>query len=89
MPWASASACHRSLIAADNRSAAQNTGLTILEQTRLLEAFPFAGRILPEESRPTVREIIHDPYRIIYELPDEMSVVVLRIWHAARGKPEL
>ncbi len=76
-------------IAADNRPAAERTGRAILELTRMLEEFPLAGRILPEDRRATLREIIRDPYRIIYELPDEMTVVVLRIWHAARGKPSV
>jgi plasmid stabilization system protein ParE len=76
-------------IAADNQSAAMKTGQAILESTRLLGEFPLAGRVLPEEGRETVREIIHRPYRVIYELPGADTAIVLRVWHAARGKPEL
>jgi len=76
-------------IAADNPSAALRTGQAILDSTRLLAEFPWAGRILPEEGRDSVREIIHNPYRVIYELPEPDQVVVLRVWHAARGKPEV
>ncbi len=76
-------------IAQDNRSAAEKVGWAILESTRMLEQLPFAGRMLPEERKPTVREIIQPPYRVIYELPDDEAVVVLRVWHSARGKPTL
>ena len=76
-------------IAQDNRAAEERTGRAILEQTRMLETFPLAGKVLPEEGRPTVREIQYPPWRIIYELPKNGSVVILRIWHAARGQPEV
>jgi toxin ParE1/3/4 len=76
-------------VAIDNRPAALQLGRAILDRTRLLQDFPFAGRLVPEADRETVREIIHGAYRIIYELPDETSVTVLRIWHAARGNPEV
>lgn len=76
-------------IAADNLTAAETVGRSILERTRVLEEFPLSGRVVPEDGRETVRKMIHDPYRIIYELPDATTVVVLRIWHAARGKPGL
>jgi toxin ParE1/3/4 len=56
----------------------------------MLADFPQAGRILPEERDPNVREIIVEPYRVIYELSrNGLSVEILRVWHAARGKPEL
>jgi addiction module RelE/StbE family toxin len=76
-------------IAADNRDAAEKTGRAILERTRLLEEFPFAGRTLPEEGLPAVRELQLPPWRLIYEVHDDGTVVVLRIWHAARGQPEV
>jgi plasmid stabilization system protein ParE len=76
-------------IAADNPTAALNMGQAILESTRLLAEFPLAGRMLPEEGKESVREIIHRPYRVIYELSGADMVMVLRVWHAARGKPEV
>jgi len=76
-------------IAADNRVAALKTGQAILDSTRPLGEFPMAGRVLPEEGKESVREIIHRPYRVIYELSGTDVAVVLRVWHAARGKPEL
>jgi len=79
-----------SRIANDNRAAAEMMGLTIFERTRILADFPQIGRIVPEEHSSTVREIIVDPYRVIYELnANGLTVDILRVWHAARGKPEL
>ena len=76
-------------IAADNPSAALRIGQAILGSTRLLDEFPMSGRMLPEEGKESVREVIHAPYRVIDELPESDVVVVLRVWHAARGKPEV
>ena len=79
-----------SYIAADNRSAAEALGRAILERTRVLSDFPEAGRVVPEERDPRVREIIVVPYRVIYELnPNGLTVDILRIWHSARGRPEV
>ena len=75
-------------IAADNRSAAEALAQTVFERTRMLGDFPYAGRRAPEEHDANVRELIVEPYRIIYEVSDS-SIDILRIWHAARGKPEM
>ena len=77
-------------IAADNRTAAEKLGLEIFDRTRLLADFPQAGRLVPEERDPTVREIIVEPYRVIYEInANSQTVDILRVWHAARGQPEV
>lgn len=77
-------------IAVDRPAVADEFGLAIFEQTRKLADFPQIGRILPEENNAAVREIIFDPYRIIYEVnPDGQTVDILRIWHGARGRPEV
>ena len=48
------------------------------------------GRTVPELGDPSVREIIHGSYRIVYELlHDPNAVYVLRFWHGARGAPEI
>jgi plasmid stabilization system protein ParE len=77
-------------IAADRPNVAEKFGLIIFDQTRKLADFPLIGRILPEENDAAVREIIHDPYRIIYEVSaDGQTVDILRVWHGARGRPEV
>jgi plasmid stabilization system protein ParE len=77
-------------IAADRPTVAEKFGVAIFEQTRKLADFPLIGRILPEKNDAAVREIIFDPYRIIYEVnPDGQTVDILRVWHGARGRPEV
>jgi plasmid stabilization system protein ParE len=75
-------------ITADDPSAAERMGLRILDRTRILEAFPLTGRVVPEASDPSIREVIVDPYRVIYELDATgRMLAVLRVWHAARDRP--
>jgi addiction module RelE/StbE family toxin len=77
-------------IAADRPTAAEKFGLTIFSATRKLADFPQAGRIVPEEHDAAVREIIVEPYRVIYEVnANGQTVDILRVWHAARGRPEV
>jgi plasmid stabilization system protein ParE len=56
----------------------------------VLAQFPQIGRVVPEENDDTVRELILRPYRIIYKVLAEKEVVAIaRIWHGARGEPEI
>jgi plasmid stabilization system protein ParE len=55
-----------------------------------LAKFPEIGRIVPERNQPHLREIVVRPYRIVYRLRKfEKLIEILRVWHGARGKPEL
>ncbi len=65
--------------------------LCILDRALSVASFPERGRIVPEIGDPAVREIIHGPYRIIYEVTPGVagSVYILRFWHGARGNPEI
>jgi toxin ParE1/3/4 len=77
-------------IAADRPAAAEKFGLAIFAATRQLADFPQAGRVVPEERNAAVREVIVEPYRVIYEVnADGQTVDILRVWHAARGRPEV
>jgi toxin ParE1/3/4 len=77
-------------IAKDNPSAAENFGLALVGKLKLLRDHPRFGRVLPERSDPDIREIIHAPYRIIYRVRESEQIIeVLRIWHGARGEPDL
>jgi len=52
--------------------------------------FPESGRIVPEFDDPNIREVIRKPCRIVYRVKSQEQVVeIARIWHAARGIPEL
>ena len=53
-------------IARDNPPAAERFGLALLDKVKLLREHPLLGRIVPERGEPSLREIIHHPYRIVY-----------------------
>ena len=79
-----------SFIAADNPTAAETFGFRLMSKVDLLANFPLLGRVVPEENDESLREIILRPYRIIYKvLPAQQVVAVARIWHGARGEPEI
>ncbi|MEJ2702590.1 MAG: type II toxin-antitoxin system RelE/ParE family toxin [Sedimentisphaerales bacterium] len=55
-----------------------------------LPAFPQSGRIVPEFNDPSIREVIRRPCRIVYRIEaNRQTIEIVRIWHAARGVPEL
>jgi toxin ParE1/3/4 len=71
-------------------AAAEAYCLDLIERAEMAGDFPHAGRKVPELNDENVREFIHSLYRIIYELfPDQPRPVILRVWHGARGKPEI
>ncbi|PYJ86046.1 MAG: type II toxin-antitoxin system RelE/ParE family toxin [Verrucomicrobia bacterium] len=79
-----------SYIAQDNPDAAERVGLAILHKVSLLEQHPFIGRKVPETNDPKIRELIERPFRIIYRVRRrERAAEVLRVWHGARGEPEI
>ena len=77
-------------IAKDNPEHARAFGYLLIDKALSIGAFPEKGRVVPEVNEPSVREIIHGPYRILYEVFYDPTVIyVLRFWHAARGTPHL
>jgi addiction module RelE/StbE family toxin len=77
-------------IAADDPESARRFGDCIVSRVEGLRAFPRLGRMVPECRDDRVREIILTPYRIVYEVDDGRAMLsVLRVWHGARGEPEL
>ena len=79
-----------SFISADDPAAAASFGLRLMGKTDSLAKFPQLGRVVPEEDDGNIREIILRPYRIIYQvLPAQQVVALARIWHGARGEPEI
>lgn len=69
------------------RYAAVVAGRLVAAVDRLRE-FPESGRIVPEVSDTSVREIIHGAYRIVYELRAGMAEV-LTVFRASRQFPAL
>jgi toxin ParE1/3/4 len=77
-------------IAEDNPKVAESFGCLLMSKVDVLAQFPQLGRIVPEEQDKNVREIILRPYRIIYKVLAEKQIVgIARIWHGARGEPEI
>ncbi len=77
-------------IARDNREAAARLAERVLQHVEAAAALPRANRMVPEKGDPLIREAILQPYRIIYLVEDRRETLhVLRIWHAARGIPEI
>ena len=77
-------------IARDNPGVAESFGYRLMSKVDALAQFPQLGRVVPEENDEAVREIIFRPYRIIYRVLAEKEIVALaRIWHGARGEPEI
>jgi len=77
-------------IAADIPSAAERFGMRIISESMRLGGTPEMGRIVPEFGRPDLRELVVRPYRIVYRVKrDTRLVEVVRVWHAARGVPEI
>jgi len=79
-----------SFITQHNPERAKSFGHELIDHALTLAELPESGRMVPEISEPGVREIVHSPYRIIYEIFQEQNAVyVLRFWHAARGEPKI
>jgi plasmid stabilization system protein ParE len=79
-----------SYIARHNPDAAVRLGTALIVRAEFLGNFPELGRVVPEFSRPALREIIHQSYRIIYRLKaDQSCIEIVRYWHAARGLPHI
>jgi toxin ParE1/3/4 len=55
-----------------------------------LADFPESGRVVPEFANPNIREVIRRPCRVVYRVKSQEHLVeIVRIWHAARGTPQL
>lgn len=71
-------------------AAAARFGQSVFDAVDRLIDFPELGRVVPEFRDPTIREIIRRPCRIVYRIKkDEALVEIARVWHAARGIPEI
>lgn len=70
-------------IAADSPAYAASVVKKILETTRNLSQFPFAGREVPELGEANLREQFAYSYRIIYRVRDE-TVTIVAVIHTKR-----
>lgn len=77
-------------IARDNPRVAESFGYLLMSKVDMLAQFPQLGRVVPEKNDDTIREIIFRSYRIIYKvLAQKETVAIARVWHGARGEPDI
>ena len=76
-------------IARTNPLTAERFCLRLLTHVESLPDFPRKGRVVPEDGRETLRELIFPPYRIAYEIAPDGTIQIMTVWHSARGTPEL
>ena len=72
-------------ISQDNPLAANELADSIFDSIKNLDKFPHLGRVVPEYSEETIREIIKGQYRIVYKIdqPTE-EIYILTIHHSNR-----
>ncbi|HQL75179.1 MAG TPA: type II toxin-antitoxin system RelE/ParE family toxin [Phycisphaerae bacterium] len=77
-------------ISLDDPSSAASLAGRILTRIQRAAELPLSNRLVPEKGGESVRESILRPYRIVYQVDDARAAIqILRIWHAARGAPDL
>ncbi len=77
-------------IAEDSASAAERFVRSLFQAVERLADFPESGRIVPEFNDPAIREVIRKPCRIVYRVKSGKQIVeIARIWHGARGRPDV
>ena len=73
-------------IARHSRRYARSLVRRIINKSKRLARFPRLGPVVPEYNDDTLRELLEQPYRIIYRLLDK-QVDVIAVIHAARRPP--
>ena len=59
----------------------------LIAATDRLVPFPESGRAVPEFEDPLVREVVYQPYRIVYRLAGIDEVHVLTVHHSSQSFP--
>lgn len=70
-------------IAAERPSAALKWLERLVESVGSLSLMPDLGRMVPEADRETIREILVQPYRVVYRRDDDV-VLILTVQHERR-----
>ncbi len=63
---------------------AEITAAKLFSRTDILEQHPLIGRVVPEFSDKTIRQLIEGNYRIIYRVISEAEIHVIAVHHAKR-----
>lgn len=70
-------------IAADSPTRAISFVSELMDQADRLAKFPESGRLVPEDDEQLRHEIIHEGYRIIYQI-EKNAVYVLSVFEGSR-----
>jgi plasmid stabilization system protein ParE len=70
-------------IAADRPEATVDWFERLVQQVESLSTLPDLGRMVPEAQRESIRELLVDPYRVIYRR-DEDAIMILTVQHQRR-----
>ena len=54
-----------------------------MSRIETLGDLPDSGRVVPEFDQPSIRELIHPPFRIVYRRGTD-AVQVVRVWRSER-----
>ena len=55
----------------------------VFQRVEALASHPDMGRVVPEFDQPFLRELIHPPFRIVYQC-DAQRVRIVRVWRSER-----
>jgi len=77
----------RAFIAQDSPVYAELVARRIVAVVERLQLFPESGRMVPERQDPAIREIIVNPYRVVYRLRSGM-VEIATVFRGSRDFPE-
>jgi toxin ParE1/3/4 len=72
-------------IAEDSLRYASITANKIYQSIQPINENPYIGKMVPEFSKKSIREIIEGNYRIIYFIKSKSQVDILRVYHVARS----
>lgn len=66
-------------IAQFNPEAAHNLRVSIQDALEHVREFPKSARMVPEEGDPNIREVLREPFRIMYQIHSkELRILVVR-----------
>ncbi|NVM66288.1 addiction module RelE/StbE family toxin [Mucilaginibacter sp. SG538B] len=71
-------------ISQDSELIARNFINKIFDKIDQLYKYPTSGKFVPEIADRSIRELLLNKYRIIYQIVDDKNINVLRIVHGAR-----
>ena len=70
-------------IASERPAAAIKWFDRLVSKTESLSVLPDQGRMVPEAQRPSLREVLVEPYRVVYHRDDDV-LLILTVQHERR-----